>query len=135
MQRKGKWNDFAEVVTEYGNLRHAEQVSPADLRKPSSFCCYLTMHGVTKEESTATTLRVILDASTKSSSGVSLNDQLLPGPSLYPMLTSVFNKFHLHPIGMLADITKMFWEVGLNEDYYRFIFRTNFGDLEEWRMV
>ena len=31
LQRKGKWNAFAEVVTEYGNLGHAEQVSPEDL--------------------------------------------------------------------------------------------------------
>ena len=73
------------------------------------------MHDVTKEESTTTKLHVVFDASAKSSSGVSLNDQLLPGPSLYPMLTSVLNKFRLHPIGMSADISKMFREVGLNE--------------------
>ena len=96
------------------------------------------MHGVTKEESTNTKLRTVFDASAKSSSGVSHNDQLLHGPSLNPMLTSVLYKLRLHPIGMSADISKMFREVGLNEadrDYHCFLFRAYSGDLEEWKMA
>ena len=37
-----------------------------------------------------TRLRIIFDVSGKSTSRVSLNDQLLTGPSMYPSLSSVF---------------------------------------------
>ena len=56
LQRKGKWDAFAEAVKEYGNLGHAKLVPPKDLNKPSSACYYLPMHGVTKKESTTTKL-------------------------------------------------------------------------------
>ena len=76
------------------------------------------MHGVVKATSTTTKLRVVFNASAKSSSGYSLNDQSLPGPNLYPLLSSVINKFRTHQKGMTAaDISKMFREVGLDPTF------------------
>ena len=137
LQRKGKWNAFADGVREYEQLGHAELVPARDLCKPPSSCFYLPMHGVIKQESTTTKLHIVFDSSTKSSSGASLNDQLLLG-SLYHLLTSVLNKLCLHPIGMSADIGKMFREVGLKEaehDYHHFLLRADSRDLDQWRMT
>jgi len=90
-----------------------------------------------KESSTTTKLRMVFDASAKTTSGLSLNDLLLPGPSLYPSLPSVLNKFRCHQFGMSADISKMFREVALNEEeknYHRFLMESKEGEIEDWRM-
>ena len=84
---KGRFKEFAAVVNEYFDLKHAEQVPPADLGKPHNETFYLPMHVVRKEHSTTTKVRVVFDASAKSSSGVSLNDTLLVGPTIHPSLT------------------------------------------------
>ena len=79
----------------------------------------------------------MFDGSAKSSNNVSLNDILCPGPSLYPLITTVLNRFRLHAIGMSADISKMFREVGLassDRDLHRFFHQDSSGNLEEWRM-
>ena len=78
------------------------------------------MHGVTKESSTTTKLRIVYDASAKTSTGVSLNDTLLPGPSMYPLLTTTLTQFRTHKIGMSSDISKMFREIGLQPEEYDF---------------
>ena len=60
-----------------------------------------------KDSSTTTKLRVVYDASAKTSSGISFNDQLLPGPSLYTMFPSVILNFRYKKIGVSADISKL----------------------------
>ena len=94
------------------------------MQKPCKDYYYLPMHGVTKESSTATKLRVVFDASAKTTSVFSLNYTLLTGPSLYPSLSSILNRFTCRSIGMSADISNIFREVALNEeerDYHRFL--------------
>ena len=74
---------------------------------------YLPMHGVVKESSTTTKLRVVFDTLAKSATGISLNNTLLWGLLLYPLLSTVLTKFRQHLIGLSADISKVFREVGL----------------------
>ena len=69
-----------------------------------------------KLSSATTKLQVVFDVSPKTTTGVSLNDTLLPDPSLYPLLTDVVLAFHSHVIGMSADISKMLREVELHKD-------------------
>ena len=113
--KRGQWENFEKVVDEYSTLKHSELVPAQDMTKPEATCYYIPMHGVFKESSTTTQLRVVFDASAKSSTGHSLNDLLLPGPTLYPLLTSVLIRFRQHAIGLSSDITKMFREVSLHQ--------------------
>ena len=109
----------------------------ADLTKAESQCYYLPTHGVLKESSTTTKLRIVYDASASSSTGVSLNGQLLLGPNLYPHLTSLILTFRQHAIGLTGNISKMFREVGLHEgerDYHRYLVRDVSQNLVECRM-
>lgn len=76
---------------------------------------YLPVHGVIKEQSSTTKLRAIFDGSAKTDNDVSLNDQLLPGPSLYPPLSSVINKFRLPAIVITGDVSKIFREISLDD--------------------
>ena len=137
LKKRGKLDAFNAVVEEYLMLGHAELVPPEDLTKSSSQSFYLSMHGVVKESSTTTKLRAVFDASAKTSSGYSLNDTLLPGPSLYPKLTKIINQFRLNKIAMSGDISKMFREISLDKseyDFHHFIHRDMSGKLQDYRM-
>ena len=72
--KKGTHEAFQTVVREYLDLGHAEKVPSADLTSSHEHY-YLPMHGVTKASST-TKLRVVFDASAKTSNQLSLNDTL-----------------------------------------------------------
>ncbi len=58
-------------------------------------------------------LRIVFGVSARTTSGISLNDQLLPRPNMYPQLTSTVISFREYRIRMTADIGKMFREVAL----------------------
>lgn len=100
---KGEWESFSTAVDDYFESGHSEEVPPADLRKPIAETYYLPMHGVKKESSSSTKLRVVFDASARSSTGKSLNDTLLPGPALHPLLPSVLTSFRSFEVAFSAD--------------------------------
>ena len=79
-------------MDEYFILGHAERVQDADLNKPAKDSFYLAHHAVYKE-SASTPLRVVFDGSIKITSGVSLNNQLLVGPTVHPPLNDVLIRF------------------------------------------
>ena len=65
------------------------------------------MHDVLKEASTSVKLRIVLDASVKTTLGVLLNDV---GPSLCCLPCSIINCFQTYRIGTSDNISEMFWE-------------------------
>ena len=65
LQKKGTWPPFEKAVQEYIEMDHAEKVQPEDLHTPLGETYYLPMHGVTKDSSTTTKLRIVFDASAK----------------------------------------------------------------------
>ena len=97
---------------------------------------YLPMHGVSKASSTTTKLRVVFDASAKSSNSLSLNETLATGPTLYPTLVL---RFRLHKIALSADINKMYRAVHLDpkdRDLHRFLCREQLtGPLVDFRLT
>ena len=132
---KDKLEAFNNVLREYIDLGHAHFVPADQLHNSPSY--YLPVHGVFKDSSSTTKCRAVFDASAVTSSGKSLNDTLLTGPNLYPPLTDVLVKFRLHPIGLSADISKMFREVALNpehRDLHRFLMRDTQGTIRDCRM-
>nr|XP_044249383.1 uncharacterized protein LOC123002820 [Drosophila takahashii] len=68
---------YDSVIQEYLDLGHMHLVSPKD--DSSNF--YLPHHAVFKPDSTTTKVRVVFNASNKSSNGYSLNDILHTGPN------------------------------------------------------
>lgn len=78
------------------------------------------MHVVYKA---TTKVRAVFDASAKSSTGVSLNDTLLVGPTVHPPLIDVLLRFRLYPIALTADVSKMYRAIDLIE-----IYTVSYGD-------
>ena len=136
---KGQFQEFSNVMEEYFDLSHAEPVPPDDLQKPPKDTFYLPMHAVRKEHSTTTKVRVVFDASAKSTSGVSLNDTLLVGPTIHPPLIDVLLRFRSHRIALTADISKMYRAIELtpsDRDLHRFVWRKSVKDpIHDYRMT
>ena len=136
---KGQFADFNVVMQEYFDLKHAENVPLADLNKPPENVFYLPMHAVRKESSTTTKIRAVFDASAKSSTGTSLNDTLLVGPTIHPPLVDVLLRFRLHRVALTADVSRMYRAVMLTEsdrDFHRFVWRQNPNEpLQDYRMT
>ena len=124
--RKGHWQQFQQVIQEYLDLDHARPVTAAELLLPNSEVFYLPMHGVHKSTSTTTKLRVVFDASSKATNGISLNDTLAVGPMLHPPLDQILLRFRTHRVALSGDISKMYREILLSppdQQYHRFLWR------------
>lgn len=126
-------------MEEYFDLHHAEPIPPEDLEKPIKATFYLPMHAVRKEQSTTTKLRVVFDASAQSTSGVSLNDTLLVGPTVHSPLVDVLLRFRSHRIALTADISKMYRAIDLSpddKDLHRFMWRKSIKEpIRDYRMT
>ena len=137
MERKGKLSDCHEVIQDYMDLEHAEAI-PASEPLPTR-CNYLPYHYVMKQSSTTTKIRAVFDGSAITSSGVSLNNSLLVGPTLHPTLVRILLKFRSYPVAVTADISKMYRAVELARearDVHRFLWRPDkHFPVQDYRMT
>ena len=84
------------------------------------------MHVVVKQSSTTTKVRVVFDASVKTSTGVSLNDTLCVGPTVHSTLVDVLLRFRLHRVALIANVSRMYHAVALaplDKDLHCFVWR------------
>lgn len=117
---------YRGFMEEYEQLQHMEKVPETDLNK--SNVCYLPHHGVLKEESTTTKLRVVFDGSVETSTGISLNQKLLVGPSLQHDICDIFLRWRTHKVCLVADIQQMYRQILVrkeDQDYQRIVWRQN----------
>ncbi|XP_062539087.1 uncharacterized protein LOC134207379 [Armigeres subalbatus] len=102
-------DSYHRFMEEYLQLGHMQEVpEPVDDRIEHS---YIPHHVVFKESSTTTKVRVVFDASCKTSSGYSLNDTLLVGPVVQQDLYSIYTRFRTKRIAIVADVEKMYRQV------------------------
>lgn len=94
---------YCDFMQEYLGLGHMTRIE--NYASPHYF---LPHHGVLREQSTTTKLRVVFNASQKTSSGKSLNDVQMAGPALQSELFSIILRFRQYKFVACADIEKMF---------------------------
>ncbi|XP_037822286.1 uncharacterized protein LOC119610934 [Lucilia sericata] len=101
---------YKDFMREYETLGHMTKIGtyPADILKNSYF---LPHHGVLKDDSTTTKLRVVFDGSSHMDDRKCLNEELSPGPALQNDLPQIITKWRTHRIGFSADIEKMFRQI------------------------
>lgn len=99
---------------------------------------YLPHHGVTKEASSSTKLRVVFDASSKNNKGVALNDILLCGPVLQDNLIDIVLRFRFHKVMLTADLQKMYRQVlihPVDRKVQRILWRFSFEEpIQEYQL-
>ncbi|XP_055604125.1 uncharacterized protein LOC129752361 [Uranotaenia lowii] len=97
-----------EVTEQKGQNESSQNFNCQISQKSESVVYYLPHHAVLKPDSTTTKLRVVFDASCRTSTGVSLNDGLMVGPVVQNDLMSIILRFRLHRYAISADVEKMY---------------------------
>ena len=120
---KSQYDSFIE---EYSTLSHMTNFN-ADLIQPPNFIYYLLHYAVFKPDITTTKLRVLFNALSPSSNGVSLNSVLYPGATLQSNLTIFVVVWKLFRYAFNVDKEKMYRQ--------RILFRRNpKGDIKDYEL-
>ncbi|GFX87326.1 integrase catalytic domain-containing protein [Trichonephila clavipes] len=102
---------YSEFLNEYELLQHMEEVKEdSDVKNGY----YLPHHGVLRLSSKTTRLRVVFNASAKTSSGLSLKDLLCKGGVFQEDLFSILIRFRKYAYAFTADIRQMFRMIEVN---------------------
>jgi len=127
---------YKEFMKEYERLGHMTLVERAV--KGEERVVYLPHHGVLKESSATTKLRVVFNGSQLVNGGECLNSQVLTGPNLLPPLADILLKWRRHRYAFIADIEKMYRQILVHEedrDLQRILWRSGTGgDIQEFRL-
>ncbi|UYV72604.1 hypothetical protein LAZ67_10000024, partial [Cordylochernes scorpioides] len=133
------YKQYKEFMREYEALGHMELVPIKEIIRDPSTCYYMPHHGVEREQSATTKLRVVFDASAKTDSGTSLNQILETGPKIQRDIFVILTGFRAHPIAIIADIEKMFRQVRIHPegaDYQRILWRqTPEQPVQDYRLL
>ncbi|UYV79875.1 hypothetical protein LAZ67_18000953 [Cordylochernes scorpioides] len=134
-QQPQVYQTYKDFMQEYLVLGHMNEVK-GNGNYHKAF--YLPHHPIIKEKSSTTKLRVVFNASSKTTTGYSLNDILHTGPKLQKDIFPLLLRFRSHPIAISADITKMYRQILVHPEdtpYQRIIWRDESGQgLKEYEL-
>lgn len=102
--------EYSAFLEEYHQLGHIKQIGPFEAPDLAPKY-YLPHHAVIRDYSDTTRLRVVFNASCKTSSGKSLKNFLLIGSKLQTNLISVILQWRQYRYVLSADIAKMHYIV------------------------
>ncbi|XP_037959288.1 uncharacterized protein LOC119688691 [Teleopsis dalmanni] len=108
---------YVQFMEEYERLGHMTEVNLDSMLTPRYF---IPHHCVLKPDSTTTKLRVVFDASAKTTSGHSLNDLMYNGPTVQSELFSILLRFRRPRFVFTTDIEKMYRQVFINPEDRRY---------------
>jgi len=110
---------YQEFMKEYLTFGH---MSLLPTPPPGHHYC-IPHQCVLRPESSTTKMRVVFDASSNTSTSVSLNETLMVGPTIQRDLYAVLSRFRLKKYALTADISKMYRQVNVAEDdrYFQLI--------------
>ncbi|XP_018302674.1 uncharacterized protein [Mycetomoellerius zeteki] len=109
---------YSEFMNEYLALGHMKLIDEQSDHCSESF--YLPHHCVFKAIQGSSKIRVVFDASAKSSTGVSLNEALMVGPTVQQDLFSILLRFRTFRFVLTADIIKMYRQVMVHPSQTRY---------------
>ncbi|XP_066585641.1 uncharacterized protein [Prorops nasuta] len=123
---------YSQFLQEYIMLGH---MSPVPMN--SDFRVFLPHHAVFKTDNQKTKIRVVLNASSKTSTGVSLNDTLFIGPKLQQDITRILMNWRSFRYVGVTDIVKMFRQILMrfvDRKYQNILWKTDSGALQAFEL-
>ncbi|XP_061394371.1 uncharacterized protein LOC133329930, partial [Musca vetustissima] len=117
LQKEDIRSQYIKFMREYEQLGHMQKIDVCTVSNPKYF---IPHHCVLKPDSTTTKLRVVFDASAKTSSGQSLNDLMHTGPFVQSELFSILLRFRLPKFVFTTDIEKMYRQILMHPDDQRY---------------
>lgn len=121
---------YKEFIEEYEQLNHMKRVENTQCEPEKVY--YLPHHGVYREHSLSTKLRVVFNGSSKTTTGYSLNQILHSGAKLQLNLFNVLIWFRMFQYVFFADIEKMYRQIQVHPsdwNYQRIIWIESLGNL------
>ncbi|XP_036142109.1 uncharacterized protein LOC118645343 [Monomorium pharaonis] len=109
---------YSQFLNEYLALGHMMQIDEQSDDNSKSF--YLPHHCVFKPTLGSNKIRVVFDASSKSSTGTSLNEVLMVGPTVQQDLLSILLRFRIFRYVLAADIIKMYRQIKVHPSQTRY---------------
>lgn len=132
LQKKQQLTEYATTINDYLLNSYAEP-APKDI--PAKF--HMPHQPVYREDKETTKLRVVFDASCRTSGGLSLNQCLSTGVDLNPRIFDLLLNFRCGPVAVTADIEKAFLHIRVKPDNRKFLrfFWFNAGQIEEYQFT
>ncbi|XP_026326321.1 uncharacterized protein LOC113235013 [Hyposmocoma kahamanoa] len=128
-----KYNEF---MNEYLEMGHMTKVVKSSYYEGKY---YIPHQPVIREDAITTKLRCVFDASSKSSTNISLNDNMHKGPRLQQDLETILLRWRKHKFAFMADIEKMCRFIKIHKDdlsYQRILWRwTPRQPIEEYELT
>lgn len=109
------FSEYKAFIDNYVDSGYGRYI-PITLRNKNNENKYYLPHHCVVKEGGSTKLRVVYDASCKSSRGVSLNDISLKGFPVQPDLYDILNRFRVSKFVMTSDIEKMYLQIKINPE-------------------
>ncbi|XP_033314650.1 uncharacterized protein LOC117213411 [Bombus bifarius] len=126
--------DYRAVIQEYVELGHMTKITTDNCTDDGYF---LPHHGVIKESSQTTKLRVVFDGSAPTTTGVSLNDVLHTGPKLQDDLFFILLRFRSHQYVITGDVEKMYRQFLVRPEDRKFqqiLWRNSDGEVDTYQL-
>lgn len=127
--------EYVDVMRELQTLNHMKPAVPSNGQEHY----YMPHHPVIQPSRMTTKMRIVMDATAKSSNGVSLNENLQVGPRLQQDLLRILIRYRSFRIAIGSDIEKMFRQILIHEEdrcYQRILWRENPDDpIEEFELT
>lgn len=131
--------DYVKFVDELISSNYLEEIPKEEIEIEPEKSFYLPHHPVIRENSSTTKLRVVFNASIKSSNGTSLNDTMVAGPSLQNNLVDILVHVRKYPIAFAADVEKMYKRIFVDRrdcDYQRIVWRRHQSEpIKDYRLL
>ncbi|XP_066153587.1 uncharacterized protein [Euwallacea fornicatus] len=108
------FSEYKKFLEEYVSLGHARYVPLTKTNERGDRKYFIPHLCVTREASTSTKLRVVFDASAKSSTRYSLNDICHKGFQVQPDLYDILCRFRSFNFVLVCDIEKMYRQIRVN---------------------
>lgn len=108
---------YIKFMDEYESMGHMTKISSDAIPSPNYF---IPHHCVLRPESSTTKLRVVFDASAKTTSGHSLNDLMYTGPTVQCDLFSILLRFRFPKFVFTTDVEKMYRQVVISPEDRQF---------------
>lgn len=119
-QHKQKFSEeYKKFMLEYETLNHMEKLGEYPHAIPRN-AYFFPHHGVLRENSTTTKLRVVFDGGNRKPPQTSINDELSSGPALQNELPTILTRWRRHRVGFTADLEKMFRQINVCPEHQPF---------------
>ncbi|GBM38205.1 hypothetical protein AVEN_8269-1 [Araneus ventricosus] len=114
---------YTDFLREYEDLGHLERVVESS-EPPTQY--YIPHHGVLRPDKLTTKLRVVFNASSPTTTGMSLNDILMKGDVIEDVFQTI-SRFRRHKFAFTTDIQKMYRQILIDpdqQDLQRIVWKT-----------